>query len=186
MNGALNSDLRPTHDERAPGANWPTPAPWAGDRTNAIAKECVRPYPPCMRASDRETVGDHPRIVRILALDGVGGLVVGALLLVFLRPVAAFYGLSLGVAAFVAAANVAYGSYSSSLAYRAFHGKPPSRRAVDAIIVANATWTLVCGSLLVATWGQAGVFGQLHIGAEGLYVLVLAGVEARFVRPLAR
>ena len=142
------------------------------------------PIPPCVTSSDKET--DHPRIARILALDGAGGLVVGALLLVLLRPVAAFYGLSHGVAAFVAIANVAYGSYSSSLAYRAFHGKPPSRRAVDAIIVANATWTLVCVALLVATWGEAGVFGQLHIGAEGLYVLALAGVEARFVRPLTR
>ena len=110
----------------------------------------------------------------------------GALLLVLLRPVSAFYGLSPGVTTFVAAANVAYGSYSSSLAYRAFHGKPPSRRAVDAIIVANATWTLVCAALLVATWGKAGVFGQLHIGAEGLYVLALAVVEARYVRPLTR
>ena len=135
---------------------------------------------------EEEASWNHPRIVRILAVDGVGGLAVGVLMMVVLRPLAALYGLPWGVVTFVAAANVAYGSYSSTLAYRASRGKEASRRAVDVLILANTMWTLVCTALLVATWGTAGLFGQLHIGAEGLYVLALAVVEARYVRPLTR
>jgi hypothetical protein len=137
-----------------------------------------------VQSSEEEAPRNPPPVVRILAVDGLGGLAVGALMLVVLRPLAAFYGLSWGVVTFVAVANVAYGSYSSTLAYRASRGKKPSRRAVDVLILANTMWTLVCVTLLVATWGTAGIFGQLHIGAEGLYVLALAGVEARYVRPL--
>lgn len=132
--------------------------------------------------ADQESA--RKRAVRILALDGSGGLVAGAVVLALRAPIGGFYGLSLGVVTFVALANLAYGTYSSTLARRASRGVLPSRRAVDALIVANACWPLVCMGLLIATRSTATLFGQLHIGLEGLYVLGLALIEARYVRPL--
>jgi hypothetical protein len=124
------------------------------------------------------------RALRILTLDGSGGLVAGALVLALHGPVARFYGLSVGVVSFVAVVNLAYGAYSSTLVWRASRGTFPSRRAVELLIVANALWPLVCAGLLFTTRGSASIFGQLHLGLEGLYVLGLAAIEARYVRPL--
>lgn len=109
----------------------------------------------------------------------------GALVLALHGPVARFYGLSVGVVCFVAVVNLAYGSYSSSLVWRVSRsrGTFPSRRAVELLIVANALWPLVCAGLLFATRASASIFGQLHLALEGLYVLGLAVVEARYVRP---
>lgn len=139
-----------------------------------------------MGSKDEDEASAQRRAVRILTLDGSGGLVAGALVLALRGPIASFYGLSLGVVTFVALANLMYGAYSSTLALRASRGTLPSRRAVDVLIVANACWTLVCLGILVTTRGTAGIFGQLHVGLEGLYVLGLAVVEARYVRPLSR
>jgi len=124
--------------------------------------------------------------VRILSLDGVGGLVVGALMVLFHGFLAELYGLSLPVFSFIAGANVAYGAYATTLAFRASRGHMPARRAVDALIVANASWTVVCLALLLLTRATAGVLGQLHIALEGTWVLVLAAIEARLLRPLTR
>ena len=136
-----------------------------------------------MRSNEDEARA-RTRAVRILTLDGSGGLVAGALVLALRGPVAGFYGLSVAVVTFVALANLVYGAYSSTLALRASRGTMPSRRAVDVLIVANACWTVVCLGILVTTRGSAAIFGQLHVGLEGLYVLGLAGIEARYVRPL--
>ncbi len=134
--------------------------------------------------ADADQKSARRRAVRLLTLDGSGGLVAGVLVLALRGPIAPFYGFSLGVVTFVALANLAYGTYSSTLARRASRGVLPSRRAVEALIVANACWTLVCVALLIGTWSTATLFGQLHIGLEGLYVLGLALIEARYVRPL--
>jgi hypothetical protein len=126
------------------------------------------------------------RARRILTLDGSGGLVAGAAVLALRAPIARFYGLTAATVAFVALANLAYGSYASALAWRASRGALHSARAVEALIAANALWTLVCAVLLVSTRDTATVFGQLHLGLEGLYVLGLAVAEARYVRPPLR
>ncbi len=137
-----------------------------------------------MVSKDEAEGSAQRRAIRILTFDGSGGLVAGALVMALREPIAGFYGLSLGVVTVVALANLTYGAYSSTLALRALRGTLPSRRAVSVLIVANACWTIVCLGILVATRASAAIFGQLHIGLEGLYVLGLAGVEARYVRPL--
>lgn len=133
-----------------------------------------------MRDMDPST---RARTVKLLSLDGIGGLVAGALVLVLRGPIAGFYGMPVAVVAFVALANVAYGSYSSRLAWRASRGVLPSRRAVEVLAFANACWPLVCVALLVLTRATASIFGQLHLVLEGVYVFALAVVEWRWLRP---
>lgn len=125
----------------------------------------------------------HARIVKLLSLDGIGGVVAGLFVLALHGPIAGFYRMPVAVVVFVAVANVVYGSYSSRLAWRASRGTLPSRRAVEVLAIANACWPLVCIALLVHTREAASVFGQLHLGLEGVYVFALAVVEWRWLRP---
>lgn len=155
--------------------------PFFEQRNAQVACEGHRLYVSAMATSSTDDA--RARALRILTLDGSGGLVAGALVLALHGHVARFYGLSVGVVCFVAVVNLAYGAYSSTLVWRASRGVFPSRRAVEVLIVANAFWPLVCASVLFATRGSASIFGQLHLALEGLYVLGLAVVEARYVRP---
>lgn len=92
----------------------------------------------------------------------------------------------LSLVTLIGCANLAYGSYSGTLAVRAWYQRAPSRRAVDLLIAANLAWTVVCAALVLATFRSASVFGLGHVILEGLFVAWLAFAERRLVRPFAR
>ena len=82
--------------------------------------------------------------------------------------------------------NLVYGSYSSTLAFRASRGLAPSRFAVDLLVAANLAWACVCASLVLLKARDASVFGIGQVAIEGLYVGSLGLVERRYVRPFTR
>lgn len=129
---------------------------------------------------------DARTVRRILWFDGGGGLVAGAVTLALHDWLAALYGFATGLVLFIAAANLAYGACSTTLARRAGRGQWPSSRAVNALIVANAAWAVVCMSLLVATWRSASAFGSIHVALEGAYLAALAAYEWRYLRRALR
>lgn len=127
------------------------------------------------------------RTVRqILWFDGGGGLIAGAVTLALVDWLATLYQFAPGLVLFIAAANLLYGAYSTTLARRAGRGQWPSRRAVDVLIVANAAWAVVCLGLLLATWRSASAFGSIHVALEGGYLAALAAYEWRVLRPALR
>lgn len=127
------------------------------------------------------------RVVRqILWFDGGGGLIAGAVTLALVDWLAALYQFAPGLVLFIAAANLLYGAYSTTLARRAGRDQWPSRRAVDVLIVANAAWAVVCVVVLIATWRSASVFGSIHVALEGGYLAALAAYEWRALRPALR
>ncbi len=123
---------------------------------------------------------------RILWFDGGGGLVAGAVTLALVDWLATLYQFAPGLVLFIAAANLLYGAYSTTLARRAGRGQWPSLRAVDALILANAAWAVVCVGLLIATWRSASAFGSIHVALEGGYLAALAAYEWRVLRPALR
>jgi hypothetical protein len=124
------------------------------------------------------------RALGLLSVDGGAGLAVG-LMLLSLRPwVAPFFGMPLGWVTAIGLANLIYGSYSATLAWRAWRGVWPPRVAIDVLATANAAWTVVCAGLLVSFHAQFGFFGLAHITLEGAFVGALAVAEWRWVRPL--
>ena len=114
----------------------------------------------------------------LLWFDCVAGGVVGLVTLALSAPLARLLGLPHAVLVFTALANLAYGTYSFSLARQ----PQPPRRAVQVLIVANAAWTVVCVALAASLAGPGRWLGVAYLLAEGLFVGVLAAVEATVSR----
>ena len=115
------------------------------------------------------------RAPALLWLDCLGALAAGILVLALSGWLAPLEGLPREVLVFAGAMNLAYGSYSLSLALRERRTRP----AVYALIFANAAWPLVCLALVAAFWETITAFGLLHLVGEGLYVGALALAEWR-------
>lgn len=122
-----------------------------------------------------QTERRRPLARRLLWIDGGGGALVGAIVLVLHRPLAGWYGLPAGAVLLLGAANLAYGTYALSLARRAL--RPAGM--LMALIAANAAWPLVCAAILLAHLDELRALGVLHLVGEGLYVGGLAAVEWR-------
>lgn len=126
------------------------------------------------------------RGLALLYLDSGGGLVVGVVVLAFASFFASLYGMPLGTVVTMGVANLAYASYSGTLAYRARKGTMPSRRAIWALVVANVAWGFVCAFLLLEHARTATLIGLGVVFFEGLYVAGLGLVERRDLLPAAR
>ena len=124
-----------------------------------------------------------PRARALLWADGLAGASVGVLVLLLHSWFAALYGLSAPLVLGLGAANLAYGSYSSTLAVRMRLGHPPSRRAVVALVVANAAWAVACVVLAVVLRERATAIGTSVLVIEAVFVGGLAMLERRFVLP---
>ncbi len=88
---------------------------------------------------------------------------------------ARLYALPRGLLVAMGVANLAYGAFSFSLARRAH--RPPS--LIVLLVMANATWAVLCGIAAVRLAGVASAFGLAHLIGEGLFVGGLAALEWR-------
>lgn len=121
---------------------------------------------------------------KILWVDGLGGLAVGVLMLAMMLSaggwLSGIYRLPLDLLWIMTAANLIYGTYSTTLAFRA-------RRPMTLILLlvaANAAWAVVCFRWATLHWQTAHVLALVHLVAEGLWVGGLACVEWRWRREL--
>ena len=69
--------------------------------------------------------------------------------------------------------NLCYGAFSFSLARRARRPRP----LIVLLVVANATWAVLCVLAAVLLAGQASAFGMAQLVGEGLFVGGLAALE---------
>ena len=99
---------------------------------------------------------------------------------------ARLYGFPTALVLFIGAANLAYASYSGSLAVLASRGSRLPRRAIDVLVMGNLAWVAVCGGILIATREYASVFGVALVAFEACFVASLAVAEYRYVRPAAQ
>ncbi len=123
-----------------------------------------------------------PAIVRsLLWIDCSGGLAVGILMLVLAEWLERLYALPSSLYTAIAAANIAYGTFSLVLAL----SRRRSVRLIVLLALANAVWGVVCVSAAVAMAGRASVFGQLHLLSECAVVVWLAQMEWRYRATIA-
>ena len=115
-------------------------------------------------------------IDRLLWIDSLGGLSVGLLVLALAPWLAGLYGLPERVVLFVGSANAVYGCYSGSLALRARRG----RRWIVFLVMANASWALVCIALAIRFADSARPLGLAALVLEAVFVGALAALEWRF------
>lgn len=122
----------------------------------------------------------------ILWLDAGAACLVGATTLALGAWLAELYRLPSTLVLFFALSNLAYASYSGSLAALTARHRTPSRTAIELLVFANGAWVVVCAAVLLATHGSSSVFGVAQVGLEGLFVATLAIAEWCIVRPFAR
>jgi hypothetical protein len=122
----------------------------------------------------------------LLWFDGGAGATVGILVVAFKEWLATLQGFPTNLVLFMGVANLAYASYSTTLAVRASSGRTPSRGSITWLVAANGAWALICAVILASTWLFATPFGHALVTFEGLFVGLLAVVEYRvFLRPAA-
>lgn len=127
-----------------------------------------------------------PRAKSILWLDGAAGCAAGLFVLALRTFLAELHRFPLGLVTFLGVVNLAYASYSGTLAIRASRGRTPSRLAIDVLVVANLAWVVVCASIVALHARTASIFGIAHVSFEAVFVGTLGIVEFFYVRPYAR
>ncbi len=117
----------------------------------------------------------------LLWIDGIAGILVGVAMLATSAWLVDWYRLSQGFLVFMGCANLAYGSYSLSLARR----KKRRLGLILLLVAANATWACLCAWWVSAFSQTASLLGLGHLAAEGLFVGGLALLEWRWRAQLA-
>lgn len=128
-------------------------------------------------ASLSTSMNTHPKMIaKLLWIDGLGGAVAGAVVLLVGSWLSAWYQLPRDLLILMGVANLGYGMYSLSLARRSIRPK----NLILLLIVANFFWAVVCVRLAVAFAQTASWLGLAHLVGEALLVGGLASVEWRF------
>ncbi len=112
----------------------------------------------------------------LLWVDGSAGAVVGCLMLLASGWLSELYHLPRDLLIFMGLANLVYGSYSLSLAFR-------SRRPMALILLlvaANLIWALACLRWAVLYGDVASPFGLVQLLGEALFVGGLGYLEWRW------
>jgi len=112
----------------------------------------------------------------LLWVDGIGGLAVGVLVLALASWLSSLHGLPKNLIVFLGVANLVYGSYSTSLAFRS---RRP-RKWVVFLVFANILWGVLCLSLFLKFNQTIAITGVLHLVGEGIYVGGLGYLEWRW------
>lgn len=118
----------------------------------------------------------------LLWFDCAAAAIVGTATLAFSGLLAPLFGLPRAVVVFTGLVNLAYGAFSFSLARQ----PSPARGWVRALVTANLLWVGVCVVMAIYFAGPGSWLGAGYMLAEGLFVGILATVEARTLKAVER
>ena len=113
---------------------------------------------------------------RILWIDGIAALLAGALLLVAVDWLEEWYNIDRETLAFIALVNLAYATYSLSIAML----KKRPLVLIVLLVIANLTWSINCLRLAYLFRDTASIFGLIHLVGETIFVGGLAFLEWRY------
>ena len=111
----------------------------------------------------------------LLWVDCSAGILAGAVVLSFSGWLSQLYALPVSLLVAMGIANVAYGTFSLSLALRTFR----PRAQIEFLALANASWAALCGFTAVVVAERASRWGLAHLIVECALVGGLAGLEWR-------
>lgn len=117
---------------------------------------------------------------RLLWIDCLGAFAVGAGVLALSAWLAPFLGLPLWFVIGEGLVNLAYGSFSYSLARRS----SPPPRLVRRLALMNVAWGLMALGLAAVSYGTVTPFGTAHLAVNFAYVGGLGLMEWRSVSDL--
>jgi hypothetical protein len=116
----------------------------------------------------------------LLWIDCSGGLAVGIVVLARSPWLSTLYGIPQHFITALGAANLAYGTYSFSLARRT--ARP--RAMLLLLVGANLTWAIFCAVASAYLASHASVLGLAHLLLEGAFVGGLGLLEWRYIDDL--
>jgi len=116
----------------------------------------------------------------LLWIDCLGGLVVGVLVLTLSSWLSTLYAMPERFVLALGAANLAYGTFSLSLARRAVC----PRALLQLLVAANIAWAVFCVIASAILAAQATAYGLALLIFEGAYVGGLGLLEWRFLDAL--
>lgn len=123
----------------------------------------------------------YPRAAKsLLWIDCFGGLAVGVCVLVLSSWLSTLYALPEPFILALGTANLAYGTFSLSLARRAIR----PRALLLLLVGANLTWAIFCFAASAVFASQASAYGLALLLFEGAYVGGLGLLEWRFLDAL--
>ena len=111
----------------------------------------------------------------LLWIDCTAGLLNGALTLSFSGWLSRLYALPIDLLIVMGVANLAYGTFSFSLARRAVR----PRALIVVLVVANGLWAGLCGLAAILFASSASKLGVAQLLVEGSLVGGLAALEWR-------
>ncbi|WP_412061459.1 hypothetical protein [Rubrivirga sp. IMCC45206] len=117
----------------------------------------------------------RPACHRLLWIDCTAGAVVGAATLGALAWLSGLYGLPREQVLLIGGANLTYAAFAFALAVRPRRPMP----LLVLLVVANATWAVLCARWALRYADTASVFGLAHLWAEAGVVGGLAVAEWR-------
>jgi hypothetical protein len=116
---------------------------------------------------------------QLLKIDSLGGLIAGALVLTVSDWLSDLYRIPRSEIVAIGVANLGYGLYSGVL----WRMRERSLVLIILLVLANATWAVVCWTAALRHADSASLIGLAHLLGEGLWVATLAVLEwrARYV-----
>lgn len=118
----------------------------------------------------------------LLRIDATAGLTVGVFMFALFPFLLTLYGMPTWMLATMGAANLAYGSYSFTLARSAVR----TRARLTFLVIANAMWAVLCMIAAVIAAQQLTMLGIGTLVFEGAFVGTLAMLEWRAIPILLR
>jgi hypothetical protein len=116
------------------------------------------------------------RVLRhLLWIDSGAGFTAGLVVLALSTWLSEVYRLPRPLLVGMGVANLAYGTYSGTLARRMCR----PRRLLVVLVLANTIWAVLCMLAAVSLVDRASVFGLAHLAGEGFLVGSLAALEWR-------
>ncbi len=117
---------------------------------------------------------------QLLWIDGTAGLLAGVSLFLTLDWLEEWYNIPRGTLVFIGLANLAYGTYSLSIATL----KKRPAILIVILVMANLAWAVNCLRMAVALGDTASVFGLIQLIGEAIFVGALACLEWHYRKDL--
>ena len=130
-----------------------------------------------MLESNSGALQPHRSVSRLLAFDSGAGIVAGLITLGLSPWISEWFGWTLGFTHYMGAVNVGYGCYSGIL-WRLLRSGKLTAGPVTFLVVANSAWAGHCFAQSYWLFDSASWLGLGQLILEGLFVGVLAYIEA--------
>ncbi|BDA77459.1 hypothetical protein LPTSP3_g03890 [Leptospira kobayashii] len=117
----------------------------------------------------------------IILADSISAFIGGIVTLALSSLLSEWYHLSSALILFIGFVNILYGCYSGFISFRLLSGNYIKNEFVIILIIANSLWAGHCFTQVWYLQDISSIFGLLHLGLEGLYVIGLAYLEVKFL-----